>query len=433
MKLFLRISAVASIMAIMFQFEIPAQTHNGDHMGGGEEFQHLETTSVGFIKSNQNVSDDEVAAMETFRECYPHSSYNPDDENGYGFASDQNNIISCKDFTKEWAKSHDVKAIWIHINREGVAKGWQNLPDGFASEEFVAQLRAYSMNGGKLYLSGLATQLLVAIGRQPEAYAPNVYYSGDITAGCDVSLPDYDPWGVTGRLHDEDHDGHDSFGHAKHAIYGQPDPNYLGYYAALTQKEATDQEQTSIYVESYGNVPYKWNILGPEEGKTISVSDNNCMWNGDLMGISKEEFRRKNNCQILGSWGQETSDTMTWGIVEFLPDQDSGISDGHDIFGSEEQPWLGNTIANGMACFQYANKADNKYYDNLRNLTFNTINYLSGEERVISSGIEAVDVRQENGGNVAYYTLQGVRVDSPRPGDIYIKTDGKSTYKIIMR
>lgn len=432
MKLSLRNSAVASIMAIMSQFQISAQTHNGDHMGGGEEFTHLETTSVGFIMANQNVSDDEAAAMETFRECYPHSSYSPTDEDGFGFASDQNNIITCGEFTEDWATSKDVKAIWIHINREGVVKGWQNLPDGFSDPEFVAQLRAYSMNGGKLYLSGLATQLLVAIGRQPEAYAPNVY-NGDVTAGFVVSLPDNDPWGVTGRLHGVDHDGLNSFGHAKHAIYGQPDANYLGYYAALTPKPSTEGEETSIYVEPFGEVPYKWNILGAEEGKTINVSDNNCMWNGDMMGLSREEFRRRNNCQIPGSWGQETPTTVNWGIVEFLPDNVDGISGGHDTFGSEEQPWRGNTVANGMACFQYANKADNKYYDNLRNMTFNTINYLSGEERVISSGVEAVDACLENEGNVSYYTLQGVRVVSPRVGDIYIMTDGKSARKIIIR
>lgn len=43
-----------------------------------------------------------------------------------------------------------------------------------------------------------------------------------------VVLNDNDPWGVTGRLNGVDHDGINSFGHAKHAIYGQPDPDFRG-------------------------------------------------------------------------------------------------------------------------------------------------------------------------------------------------------------
>lgn len=436
MNLFYSLCKMATAAIIAIPANLSAQNHDGDHSGGGENFQHLECNTVGFIKANQNVSSDELGAIDTFKECYPHSSFSTGEEGGYGFENDRNNIVTCSEFSAKWAKDNNIKAIWIHINRPGVAIGWQNLPDGFADETFIRELRDWSLHGGNLYLSGLATQLLAAIGRQPSDLAPNIYFTQPdgqkISGGFDKELPDDDPWGVTGRLNGVDHDGITSFGHAKHAIYGQPDPNYPGYYAALTPKEGSDGEQTSITVDGFGDVPYKWNILGAEEGKTINVSDNNCMWDGNALGISREQFRRRNNCQIPGSWGQERYDTMNWGIVEFLPDEVDGISGGHDRFGTEEDPWKGNTIANGMACFQYANKDENKYYDNLRNMTFNTINYLSGEQRTVSS-IELPGTDGSHPGEAVYYNLQGIRIENPASGGIYIKVQGSISSKVMFR
>ena len=405
-KLLLNLSSSLAMLSMtLMSLAVPSQA--SAQAGGGEEFKPLGITSAAFIKVNNDMSPDEAGAYETFAECYPQALP----------------ALPCGEFSAEWAEDNGIKAIWIHINRPGVEIGWHNLPDGFADEAFIQRLREYSVGGGKMFLSGLATQLLVAIGRQPDAYAPNIYYTDSegrkISGNMSVVLNDNDPWGVTGRLNGVDHDGINSFGHAKHAIYGQPDPDFRGYYASLTSTDDLSPD----------GVHYKWNILGAYEGQKINVSDNNCMGTYD----DRAEFRRRNNCQIPGSWGQENYDTRNWGIVEFLPDNVDGISGGHDVFGTEDEPWMGNTIANGMACFQYANKADNRYYDNLRNLTFNTINYLTGEYRVIPSGITAVGDDEAAAEAPVYYNMQGIRVEAPAAGELVVKVAGGCATKMIAR
>lgn len=436
---------MAPITAIFLSVTLSAQTHNNDHQGGGEVFQHLESTSVAFIKANQNVSVDELGAISTFQECYPHASFAPEEEGGYGFSTDLNNIIPCAEFSEDWAKDRNIKAIWIHINRPEIPIGWRNLPDGFADENFIRELRNYSMHGGKLYLSGLATQLLVAIGRQKEEYAPNIYYTQEeqqISQGYDTQL-DYNSenhgaWAVNGRLNGVTHNGETAYGHAKHAIYGQPDPQYIGYYAAL---DPEGHESETMSDATYTDVPCVFNILGPKEGESLNVSDNNCMWDGSRLGDgTRLGFRRANNCQIPGSWGQTFNDynTLSFGIVEFLPDSDTSLSDrGYAVekFGNEEDgPWLGNTIANGMACFQYGNKDNNKYYDNLRNMTFNTINYLSGEQRTATpTGIDSVSETANAESVVEYFNLRGIRIEYPAKGNIYIAVTGSKSSIILFQ
>lgn len=385
------------LYAIPFMWALVAAEVSADeiHSGGGEVFRPLGTTSVAFIRPD-SPSADEEGAYATFRECYPQA---PD-------------ALTCAEFSPQWCDENEIKAVWIHINRAGVAKGWENLPQEFIDSEFLAKLKAYSVSGGKMYLSGLATQLLVAVGRQPETYAPNIYF-GDTSGSAVARLNAADPWGVTGKLSDADHDGAGSFGHAMHAIYGQTADNYPGYFAALTP---ADPKQ---------NPPHLFSVLGPAEGETLDATDNNCMW----QATDKNGFRRDNNAQVLGTWGQCAHDALECGIVEFVPDTDNGIA-GHARFGTDTEPWLGNTIANGMACFQYANRESNIHYANLRNMTFNTINYLTEEykEHVPSSVTEASP--NQSASPAIWYDMMGIRVPYPVKG-LYIMVSGDKRTKVM--
>ncbi|MDE6770358.1 MAG: DUF4960 domain-containing protein, partial [Muribaculaceae bacterium] len=62
--------------------------------------------------------------------------------------------------------------IWVEIDRVGLDMGWQNLPAEYSSEASIAALKAYSANGGNLFLANMATQLTVPLGFVPDNMAP---------------------------------------------------------------------------------------------------------------------------------------------------------------------------------------------------------------------------------------------------------------------
>ncbi len=273
----------------------------------------LSTARVGFLVLD-NASEQEGAALVYITEEYPNIQ-----------------PITTSEIGTINTFLYDV--IWVHIDRTGLERGHANLP---LSTETVAALTTFAANGGNLYLSGQATQLLVSIGRIEERYAPNIYNNG---AGGDDET---DIWTVNAYICQnlaeefrQDQNGHPVY---KDMILG----DYCGY-------------------------PYQ---TYPIEGRTNSESgiwreNHNCMWDFNLITATGDnnirDFQNQTNSVVLGTWGHVV-DAACAGIIEFKP----------------TEAVKGRIIANGMAAFQwYQKESANDFQSNLEKFTTNALSYLA--------------------------------------------------------
>lgn len=78
----------------------------------------------------------------------------------------------------------ELSAIWVHIDRLGIGNGYENLPEEYRNA--TEALTKYVEDGGSLYLSKFATQMVHKLGRIDEAYAPGIFGDGDGGVGTDV-------------------------------------------------------------------------------------------------------------------------------------------------------------------------------------------------------------------------------------------------------
>lgn len=298
-------------------------------------------------------------------------------------------------------------AVWVHVDRCGIAAGAENLPDGFASEAVTSALKSYLEAGGNIYLSKHATQLATAIGRIPQNYAPSIFGAGDGGNGTDIwtiqaiigamndaaCFPDADP----GR----EFDATQVYDHTAHAIYNELETVPAGHL--------------------YANfVTATYPMEGTGDGSEMWREDHNCMWDLNTYQYTSEgnntteKFEKDINAVVLGTWGH-VQDYCVAGIVEFLPENAGGT-----------------VIANGLAACEWAPRSGvNAYHSNLEKLTANTISYLSSKA---SSGIGEICQDNTENAPVEYFDLSGMRVNpSDAAKGIYIvKTGNKVSKRIIL-
>ena len=86
----------------------------------------------------------------------------------------------------------------------------EKLTGGLASTETIEALKAFTNDGGNLLLTNHATQLSVAVGRIPDAYAPRIFGNGAGGQNPDV-------WGVQPVIGNNDGQMYDESGHDVHA------------------------------------------------------------------------------------------------------------------------------------------------------------------------------------------------------------------------
>ncbi|MDE5869320.1 MAG: DUF4960 domain-containing protein, partial [Muribaculaceae bacterium] len=159
--------------------------------------------------------------------------------------------------------------VWITCDRPGIEQGWRNLPEAYSNNRLIEILTAYHAQGGNLYLSKFATQLVNAIGRTDEE--PNVFSSGEGEIKDDV-------WSMNIV-----HFGNDWSSHA--------------IFAELPFEEV-----------EYGKV------LSMMSGRHHR-DDHNCLWDVSDFG---EDFMARNNARILGTWGHNGGQNGA-GLIEFMP------------------------------------------------------------------------------------------------------------------
>lgn len=92
-----------------------------------------------------------------------------------------------------------------------------------------------------------------------------------------------------------------------------------------------------------------------------SKEDHNCLWTG----VSYTDFIKATNSHILGKWS-ENGDTNNFGVVEFMPSGD----------------YKGTILCNGLAAYEW-NCNGNKYVDNIKKFTENSISYLATIDKKI--------------------------------------------------
>lgn len=335
--------------------------------------------SVGMLIGYETTANDnpqESAAAKWFEETYPDGV-----------------IITPSQLDKIDAK--EVPAIWVHIDRLGIGMGYNNLPEAFKAA--TPALKKYVEEGGSLYLSKHATQMVHELGRIDAAYAPGIFGDGDGGKGNDVwclnaylgsmmtYVPDADPTQIYDRT--------------THPIY-----DGMELWAAKSEK-----------ISDYPHPAYP--MLGTADGSAIHREDHNCMW--DLNAYkwtadgknTLEKFENQYDCTVLGTWGH-VQDYCVAGIVEFKP----------------TATIKGNIIANGLAACEWAPRtANNAYHSNLTKLTENTLNYLAEKNTAEVKSLEIADSTE-----TVYYNLQGVRVSEPSNGIFIQVKDGKAK-KIVLK
>lgn len=225
----------------------------------------------------------------------------------------------------------EYTVIWICIDRNGIGKGWENLPAEITNAGTIADLKTYFEAGGALYLSNMATQLTVPMGILTPEYAPNIFGDGAGGSGTDV-------WVINPFLGVDFKDGgaQGYYDRSEHAIFQGltlEDPNGYGYL----------------------NLP----LIGPGERE-----DHNCMWDCNAYGAGSQKDVIKNfevttNSLVLATWGH-VRDHCVAGLVDFFP-----------------TPNHGRCVANGFAAYEWnQNSGANPYQGNIEGLTKNILNYL---------------------------------------------------------
>ncbi len=221
--------------------------------------------------------------------------------------------------------------VWVEIDRVGLPLGWENLPAEFSSEASIAALKAYSANGGNLFLANMATQLTVPLGFVPADMAPTVYGNGEGGSGDDV-------WVINPHLGVDFMNGGDQgyYDRAEHAIFAGltlEDPNGYGY----------------------SNLP----LIGPGQRE-----DHNCMWDCNIYGRGQypdviANFEATTGSMVLATWGH-VRDHCVAGLVDFYANAEHG-----------------RCVAMGLAAYEWnQNSGVNPYQGNIEKLTENILNYL---------------------------------------------------------
>lgn len=269
--------------------------------------------------------------------------------------------------------------VWVNIEKDNIGAGWQNLG---VDQSLVDALATYLAQGGNLYFTKHAVQLVQAIGRTNDPAAE----------------------------------------------FGNTDPNNV-----LTR---TDLWQTNVSANgtdwSGHTMFHGVNIDNADYGKLVTLLglgtqhyDRNCMYKLNELG-GHDAFCANNKARVLGTWGHNGGQAWA-GIVEFLP---KNPTPQYAISQAKRDARKGTVIVNGLAAYHFAplNGSVNPSQAEINALTSNTLAYLAPNYVNIESGVEAVVAE----GETKWYTLDGVEVENPVKG-LYVKVEGGKAVKVLVK
>jgi len=234
-------------------------------------------------------------------------------------------------------------ACWVMCDRIGIEKGWQNLPGGLASTNTIEALKAFTADGGNLFLTNHATQLTVAVGRIADAYAPGIYGNGEGGQNGDI-------WGsqpIIGNAEGQIYD------HSDHDIY-----RGMKFVSGLYER--------SIYTF---------------EGAGVK-GDHNCMWDLNAYGLAPspnvvKAWEDLTSSHVLGTWNHVV-DYCCAGIIDFDP----------------TTTFAGRVLAVGLAAYEWNIGGENTCQDQLEKFTANCLSYVAAPVEQKVAMLVATDYQQ---------------------------------------
>lgn len=188
------------------------------------------------------------------------------------------------------------------------------------------------------------------------------YKPNTVTYGDPVNISIDAPWGVNPRFADMDYRGHVLYSDFK---AGSRESNY--------------------FLNS-----------GP------SREDHNCLWKD----FNYTDFINATNSHILGKWSDDV-DTNNFGVVEFMPTEE----------------YKGTILCNGLAAYEWSCEG-NKYVDNIKRFTENSISYLATIDKKIGFLVPGNDLYNTRGADDDakalewFQTFYGAKAQLVNPKDL---------------
>ncbi len=304
------------------------------------------------------------------------------------------------------------KAIWVNVDRVGLS----NLAAAGITNEVIAALKKYVANGGNLFVTKQANQIIYQIGRI--GYAPT-WESNSYVAGNDV-------WHINPHLTIHPDMGGE-IDCSTHPIYTdlytqirsfEHNGVYHEFSAYPLVGEITRTNNNNMWVDMFRKDPITGGQMAAKEGYTHY---------NNLDKRRLTDFEADWNCKVLAVWGQ-VLDACSPGLIIFNPTEEL----------------KGQIISCGFAAYQWG--TNNDMIANVRQLSANALALLTGEEPGISIPTDTtttlgdrifyLDMELEGKYTKELVSDQYVRVPCTASDPIVvdgakgkaIRTDGYSTY-----
>lgn len=158
-------------------------------------------------------------------------------------------------------------------------------------------------------------------------------------------------------------------------------PNTVSYGAPGENKDAWGVNPRFADMDYRGHVLYSDFVAGSKNDNYFlnsgtSKEDHNCLWTGVS---SYTDFIKDTNSHILGKWSDNV-DTKNFGVVEFMPTEE----------------YKGTILCNGLAAYEWSCEG-NKYVDNIKRFTVNSISYLATIDKKIGFLVPGNDLYNTRG------------------------------------
>ncbi len=278
-----------------------------------------------------------------------------------------------------------LKVIWVNVDRVGL----ENIGAAGVDANVVAGLKKFVENGGNLFVTKQANQVIFQMGRM--GYAPG-WAAGGYQKGGDnwvINSLILGNLGADNRIDQSAHPIYKDVNFEEHEVDGYKYKKYLMVGAV------SRTDNNNMWIDMFRKDPTTGGLMADLAGTTHYD-------NGNPLRLT--DFEQDWNCEVLGVWGH-VMDACAPGLIVFNP----------------EGNFKGQIISCGFAAYQWG--TSNNYLDNVKKLTANALDILNVVEDGPSTSVENV---QSSSIVKGVYNLLGQKVarENMVRGTIYI-VDGK--------
>lgn len=185
-------------------------------------------------------------------------------------------------------------------------------------------------------------------------------------------------------------------------------PTEVAYAAAEVNTDPWGVNPRFADMDYRGHVLYSGFVAGSEEFNYFLNSgspkeNHNCLWSGIS---SYTDFIKATNSHILGKWSYN-EETNNFGVVEFMPTEE----------------YKGTILCNGLAAYEWSCEG-NKYVDNIKRFTENSISYLATIDKKIGFLVPGNDLYNTRGADDDakalewFQTFYGAKAQLVNPKDL---------------